>query len=143
MLHDKIHNLIDIANLLLLTVPLVQFLISIVSGWWRKSKGWYCCCYWLLHSILFKPSNWHELGKSSRKVFHTTWKWQNTTISVVPPPLLHLPTPKFECGVSSTFTIKPYWNHVIRTFVVLIIDVFLTYSDLRMLMRPGMCKFKF
>ena len=65
---------------------------------------------------------------SEEEVFHTTWKWQNTTISVVPPPLLHLPTPKFECGVSSTFTIKPYWNHVIRTFVVLIIDVFLTYT---------------
>ena len=80
---------------------------------------------------------------SEEEVFHTTWKWQNTTISVVPPPLLHLPTLKFECGVSSTFTIKPYWNHVIRTFVVLIIDVFLTYSELCMLIRPEIYKFKF
>ena len=53
---------------------------------------------------------------SEEEVFHTTWKWQNTTISVVPPPLLHLPTPKFECGVSSTFTIKPYRNHRNRVF---------------------------
>ena len=42
----------------------------------------------------------------------------------------HLPTPKFECGVSSTFTIKPYRIYVIRTFVVLIIDVYLTYNGL-------------
>ena len=30
---------------------------------------------------------------SEEEVFHTTWKWQNTTISLSPPSFVHLPTP--------------------------------------------------